>query len=929
VEKLPTLSTDQKRIVHEVHAYWRKNRRFPLTVALSVPLRKEIDFKGALEGIPWRIISRDHSNSRNEVLKLRIPGLALCPGEGMIVEAFLELLRHAAQNAIESPTVRPRITREHLREVLRDLSQQDFDLVSPIVKDEFDWGGSENPATGEWSREPGLSVIRSEHVKSIDEYLAIKNIKPRVISVPEDSHIVLLREVYQEWRNTGSWPIAPEFIVGYRKKGDAILLLEEIPNRYRREGHWNNFDRAPITLTLDGIAVTGIAEDDLDAFSKMLATLIQCFEASPEDARMGVSLLASNSGVGPTVAARLSDILADEWRVGIELRRDSTPATLKIDERIMDFEGVTSFLDYVKRREDLSRRSGMPKDELEDEALQRAILEVFAKLPEDGSKDLNRTNVLGRPYQAGDLERHLNKTFYLEERARAGRVMKKLEEDGLLVPTYRHVVSPADWLTITPKGRKVLARPIPTSPVGSPAEMTAGTSIINTELKRVPVRIVGKLGSGGSADVFKGVVLRETPDFPPRGENVAVKLTQDWLLTEEKLPETMERVRREGSLKDKAHLNLVRTYGSYEEVIQGRVRPYVLLEFINGLTLKNWIANYGAATLRQFVQFMRPILDATRHLHDLGIIHRDIKPSNIMIACPDLRVVLMDLGIAHFESEAEVTKSYLCMGTWRRAAPEFLFREPPDAANQPAVDIYALGTVASDLITGKEFLGDLKNEAKIVDAVRSILPRVENSAYPEGCLRFVEKMLSKRPSDRPTSGEVLSQLSELDDGIRGGHTDDVGGGDPAAKSNPGERTASVSFQVGFKTLSTGQGMLHRYSLTVSVSVQQPPMRDSFRLKLHWPEEVPTAVIEGIAQGKDVRTDKGLFKELQLDVNRQIFPGETVSLIGPSAMAKLEYQFNDAVYRKLHERDRELYAVLYIKDLPPVEQRTPFRKLNEF
>jgi len=101
----------------------------------------------------------------------------------------------------------------------------------------------------------------------------------------------------------------------------------------------------------------------------------------------------------------------------------------------------------------------MSEDELDDTTIRKGLLHLFARLPEDGSKHLNRTNVLGRPYQPGDLERHLNRTFTIEERARADRLMRQLESEGLLVPTHRDLISPGDWLIITAKGRKALAAP--------------------------------------------------------------------------------------------------------------------------------------------------------------------------------------------------------------------------------------------------------------------------------------------------------------------------------------------------------------------------------------------------------------------------------------------------------------------------------------
>jgi len=460
IDKLPTLTPQQRRLLDEIHAYWRKNRRFPKTVALSVPLRKEINVKAVLETMPRNIVSRDDGHSDAEVLKLQIVGLALCPGEEAIVEAFLEMLRRAAKRAISAPGSKPKVTSADLRDILKDMPQDEFELVSPIVKNGFGWGGSEMPATGEWSREPTFAVIRFENVRTIDEYLRLESIRPREKHVLEQAHVAVLRRVYGGWRRDGRWPGSREFIVAYRTTGDALRLLREIPNRFRNDGVWESFEGNQISLTLDGIASTGLAEDDLAAFVRLVKVLIRHFESSPEDAKITIAELARESKVSESAVERLAGVIAGEWGLGVELHRKEPQLIFKIRDPILDFEGIETFIEYVKRREDLARRRGMAGDgELDDRTIRRAILEVFAALPEDGSKHLNRSNILGRPYQAGDLEQHLNHTFTIEERGRADRLMRNLESEGLLVPTWRDIVAPADWLVITKEGRAALLEP--------------------------------------------------------------------------------------------------------------------------------------------------------------------------------------------------------------------------------------------------------------------------------------------------------------------------------------------------------------------------------------------------------------------------------------------------------------------------------------
>ncbi len=226
---------------------------------------------------------------------------------------------------------------------------------------------------------------------------------------------------------------------------------------------------------------------------------------------------------------------------------------------------------------------------------------------------------------------------------------------------------------------------------------------------------------------------------------------------------TKERVAREGSLKGEAHPHLAKCYGAYEEILNGRTRPFLVLEYITGITLKKWIAISRAASVAQYVQFLMPLVDALEFLHTKKIIHRDIKPSNVMLVQKGEgnNVILMDLGIAHFDGTTDVTDSHTCFGTRRRAAPEFLFRDPPEAANETPVDIYSLGTTAYDLITGNEFLGSLKNDGKIAIAVKEQLPNVENATYPRELLALTRRMLAKTPGERPTLPEIRDCLQRL------------------------------------------------------------------------------------------------------------------------------------------------------------------------
>ncbi len=336
------------------------------------------------------------------------------------------------------------------------MPQEEFDLVAPVVRDSLLWGGTE-PTTGEWTREPSLDVIRFENVRTMGEYLELASVQPQEVGVLGQQHIALLGEVYTQWCRGGEWPGSREFIVGYRGKGDALRLLKEIPTRYRSEVQWSSIESKRFSLTLDGIAFSGRADADLTAFVAMVHVLVEQLESSPEDARITIPELARRASVLEPTASRMAEVMAHDWALGVSLGHDDSRSTMRVRDTILTYEGIRTFEDFLSRREDRARSNKMREnDEVDDAAIRKGILEMFAELPEDASRHLNRSNVLGRPTQPGGLEHHLNHTFTIEERGRADRLMRQLESEGLLAPTWSDMVAPPDWLIITSPGREVL-----------------------------------------------------------------------------------------------------------------------------------------------------------------------------------------------------------------------------------------------------------------------------------------------------------------------------------------------------------------------------------------------------------------------------------------------------------------------------------------
>ena len=131
------------------------------------------------------------------------------------------------------------------------------------------------------------------------------------------------------------------------------------------------------------------------------------------------------------------------------------------------------------------------------------------------------------------------------------------------------------------------------------------------------------IGAGGMANVYKAVV--SAPGGPvPEGTVVAVKVLRQELMHDADL---VRRFKNESkAIAVMSHPNIVKVY----DVSFGEKLQYIVMEYVDGITLKEYIQKQGAITWNDALYFTTQILRALQHAHDKGIVHRDIKPQNIM-----------------------------------------------------------------------------------------------------------------------------------------------------------------------------------------------------------------------------------------------------------------------------------------------------------
>lgn len=168
--------------------------------------------------------------------------------------------------------------------------------------------------------------------------------------------------------------------------------------------------------------------------------------------------------------------------------------------------------------------------------------------------------------------------------------------------------------------------------------------------------IVKNIGEGGMANVYlaKDIILNR---------NVAVKVLRGDLSSDEKF---IKRFQREAlSVSNLSHQNIVEVYDVGEE--DGN--HYIVMEYIEGKTLKQLLKKRESLTLTEVIDIMTQVTDGIAHAHESYIIHRDIKPQNIMIE-DNGRIKITDFGIAMALNATQLTQTNSVMGSVHYLPPE-------------------------------------------------------------------------------------------------------------------------------------------------------------------------------------------------------------------------------------------------------------------
>ena len=254
------------------------------------------------------------------------------------------------------------------------------------------------------------------------------------------------------------------------------------------------------------------------------------------------------------------------------------------------------------------------------------------------------------------------------------------------------------------------------------------------------------IGVGGMAVVYKAY------------DNIDDRIVAIKILKEEFLAN--EEFRRRFKNESKAiavlsHPNIVKVY----DVSFGDRLQYIVMEYIEGITLKEYIEQQKVINWKEAVHFTTQILRALQHAHDKGIVHRDVKPQNIMLL-QNGNIKVTDFGIARFSRGETRTMTESAIGSVHYISPEQARGEITD----DKADIYSVGVVLYEMITGKlPFESDSAVSVAIMQLQNeAVHPREINLQIPVGLEQITLRAMQKNIKDRyQSAAEMLLDLDEF------------------------------------------------------------------------------------------------------------------------------------------------------------------------
>jgi eukaryotic-like serine/threonine-protein kinase len=271
------------------------------------------------------------------------------------------------------------------------------------------------------------------------------------------------------------------------------------------------------------------------------------------------------------------------------------------------------------------------------------------------------------------------------------------------------------------------------------------TTELETGSKLDQFTIVKAIGHGAFSDVF----LAEDPN----GRRVVLKCPHESIMGD---VATFDRFRRELEIsRHLQHPGIQRPI----EFTSDRSRPYMIMEYIDGETLRAMLGREKKLSVEKAVDFGRQLASAMAYAHSQGVVHRDLKPENVLVT-PDGKLVVTDFGVAFMAGARRLTWRWFstALGTPDYMSPEQIQGKRGDART----DVYAIGVMLYEMLAGRvPWEGD--NALSVMSQhINAPVPPLHelNSAVPPPIDGIVRKCLRKNPDERYEDASSLR--SDLD-----------------------------------------------------------------------------------------------------------------------------------------------------------------------
>ena len=262
--------------------------------------------------------------------------------------------------------------------------------------------------------------------------------------------------------------------------------------------------------------------------------------------------------------------------------------------------------------------------------------------------------------------------------------------------------------------------------------------------------ILEKIGEGGMAKVYKA-------KDKLLNRFVAIKILKDEFTEDE---DFVRKFRRESqSAASLSHPNILYIYDVGVEEEDNKKIYYIVMEYINGKTLKEVIREKNKLSADEAIYYSLQIAEALENAHKNHIVHRDIKPHNIMIT-EDNRVKVTDFGIARAVTSSTVTTTSNVLGSVHYFSPE----QARGGYTDEKSDIYSLGIVMYEMVTGKvPYEGDSPISVALKHVQDDIIPpRDIDATIPLNLESVILKCVQKKQSDRyNNTTELINDLKNI------------------------------------------------------------------------------------------------------------------------------------------------------------------------